>query len=161
MNSYFGNIYKDDDINIMNKNITQRQSLEYCIEQYNGLSFMQRNCIRHEFITIFKQNIFLRILSINKIISKHDDTIMADKISLINYKRIIIGYELDYTFRKDVYSKIQKKTLFIPLYINPYKIVKSMIFYYYLDKKNKKDIENEEQMEIYFKDYNNYDYQYI
>ena len=55
MNSYFGNIYKDDDINIMNKNITQRQSLEYCIEQYNGLSFMQRNCIRHEFITIFKQ----------------------------------------------------------------------------------------------------------
>lgn len=161
MNSYFGNIYKDGDINIMNKNITQRQSLEYCIEQYNGLSFMQRNSIRHEFMTIFKKNIFLRILSINKIISKHDDTIMADKISLINYKRSIIGYELDYTFRKDVYSKIQKKTLFIPLYINPYKLVKSMIFYYYLDKKNKKDIENEEQMEIYFKDYNNYDYQYI
>jgi hypothetical protein len=162
MNSYLASLYKDGDINIMNKNITQRQSLEYCIDQYSGgLSFMQRNSIRYEFMTIFKQNIFLRILSINKIISKHDDTIMADKISLINYKRSIIGYELDYTFRKDVYSKIQKKTLFIPLYINPYQLVKSMIFYYYLDKKNKKDIENEEQMEIYFKDYNNYDYQYI
>jgi len=159
MNSYFGNLFKDGDINIMNKNITQRQSLEYCIDQYSGLSFMQRNSIRHEFMTIFKQNIFLKILSINKVISKHDDTIIADKISLINYNKSIIGYELDYTFRKDVYSKIQKKTLFIPLYINPYQLVKSMIFYYYLDKKNKKDIENEEQMEIYFKDYNNYDYQ--
>lgn len=161
MNSYFGNLFKDGNINIMNKNITQRQSLEYCIDQYNGLSFMQRNSIRHEFMTIFKQNIFLKILSINKVISKHDDTIMADSISLINYKRSIIGYDLDYTFRKDIYSKIQKKTLFIPLYINPYQLVKSMIFYYYLDKKNKKDIENEEQMEIYFKDYNNYDCQYI
>lgn len=161
MNSYLASLYKDGDINIMNKNITQRQSLEYCIDQYSGLSFMQRNSIRYEFMTIFKQNIFLKILSINKVISKHDDTIMADSISLINYKRSIIGYELDYTFRKDVYSKIQKKTLFIPLYINPYQLVKSMIFYYYLDKKNKKDIENEEQMEIYFKDYNNYDCQYI
>lgn len=161
MNSYLASLYKDGDINIMNKNITQRQSLEYCIDQYSGLSFMQRNSIRHEFMIIFKQNIFLKILSINKVISKHDDTIMADSISLINYKRSIIGYDLDYTFRKDVYSKIQKKTLFIPLYINPYQLVKSMIFYYYLDKKNKKDIENEEQMEIYFKDYNNYDYQYI
>lgn len=161
MNSYLASLYKDGDINIMNKNITQRQSLEYCIDQYSGLSFMQRNSIRYEFMTIFKQNIFLKILSINKVISKHDDTIMADSISLINYKRSIIGYELDYTFRKDVYSRIQKKTLFIPLYINPYQLVKSMIFYYYLDKKNKKDIENEEQMEIYFKDYNNYDCQYI
>ena len=140
---------------------TQKDSLEYNINKYNGLSFMQRNSIRYEFINIFKENIFLRIMSFEKIVSKHDNTIMADKISLINYKRSIIGYDLHYTYKKDKYSNIQKKVLFIPLYVYPYQIIKSIIFYYYLDKKNKEYEENEEHIEIYFQDYNNYGYQFI
>ena len=140
---------------------TQKDSLEYNINKYSGLSFMQRNSIRYEFINIFKENIFLRIMSFEKIVSKHDNTIMADKISLINYKRSIIGYDLHYTYKKDKYSNIQKKVLFIPLYVYPYQIIKSIIFYYYLDKKNKEYEENEEHIEIYFQDYNNYGYQFI
>ena len=140
---------------------TQKDSLEYNINKYNGLSFMQRNSIRYEFINIFKENIFLKIMSFEKIVSKHDNTIMADKISLINYKRSIIGYDLHYTYKKDKYSNIQKKVLFIPLYVYPYQIIKSIIFYYYLDKKNKEFEENEEHIEIYFQDYNNYGYQFI
>ena len=122
---------------------------------------MQRNSIRYEFIQIFKENIFLKIMSFEKIVSKHDNTIMADKISLINYKRSIICYDLHYTYKKDKYSNIQKKVLFIPLYVYPYQIIKSIIFYYYLDKKNKEFEENEEHIEIYFQDYNNYGYQFI
>jgi hypothetical protein len=140
---------------------TQTDSLEYNIDKYSDLSFMQRNSIRYEFINIFKQNIFLRIMSFEKIVSKHDNTIMADKISLINYKRSIIGYDLHYTYKKDKYSNIQKNILFIPLYVFPHQIIKSMIFYYYLDKKNKVQEENEEHIEIYFQDYNNYGYQFI
>ena len=140
---------------------TQKDSLEYNINKYSGLSFMQRNSIRYEFINIFKENIFLRIMSFEKIVSKHDNTIMADKISLINYKRSIIGYDLHYTYKKDKYSNIQKKVLFIPLYVYPYQIIKYIIFYYYLDKKNKEYEENEEHIEIYFQDYNNYGYQFI
>ena len=52
---------------------------------------------------------FLRIMSFEKIVSKHDNTIMADKISLINYKRSIIGYDLHYTYKKDKYSNIQNR----------------------------------------------------
>jgi GTP-sensing pleiotropic transcriptional regulator CodY len=141
--------------------LTQRNSLEYNINKYNGLSFMQRNSIRYEFINIFKENIFLKILSFEKILPKHDNTIISDKISLINNNRRIIGYDLHYTYKNDKYSKIQKKTLFIPLYVYPHEIIKLMIFYYYLDKKNKKQEENEENIEIYFQDYNNYDYQFI
>ncbi len=141
--------------------MTQKDSLDYNIDKYSGLSFMQRNSIRYEFINIFKENIFLRIMSFEKIVSKHDNTIMADKISLINYKRSIIGYDLHYTYKKDKYSNIQKKVLFIPLYVFPHQIIKSMIFYYYLDKKNKEYEENEEHIEIYFQDYNNYGYQFI
>ena len=141
--------------------MTQKDSLEYNIDKYSGLSFMQRNSIRYEFINIFKQNIFLRIMSFEKIVSKHDNTIMADKISLINYKRSIIGYDLHYTYKKDKYSNIQKNILFIPLYVYPYQIIRLMIFYYYLDKKNKEHEENEEHIEIYFQDYNNYGYQFL
>ena len=36
-----------------------------------------------------------------------------------------------------------------------------MIFYYYLDEKNNEHEENEEHIEIYFQDYNNYGYQFI
>jgi hypothetical protein len=141
--------------------LTQRNSLEYNINKYNGLSFMQRNSIRYEFINIFKENIYLKIISFEKILPKHDNTIISDKISLINNNRRIIGYDLHYTYKNDKYSKIQKKTLFIPLYVYPYEIIKLMIFYYYLDKKNKKEEENEQNIEIYFQDYNNYDYQFI
>ena len=141
--------------------MTQKDSLEYNIDKYSGLSFMQRNSIRYEFINIFKQNIFLRIMSFEKIVSKHDNTIMADKISLINYKRSIIGYDLHYTYKKDKYSNIQKNILFIPLYVYPYQIIRLMIFYYYFDKKNKEYEENEEHIEIYFQDYNNYGYQFL
>lgn len=140
---------------------TQKDSLEYNIDKYSGLSFMQRNSIRYEFIKIFKENIFLRIMSFEKIISKHDNTIMADKISLINYKRSIIGYDLHYTYKKDKYSNIQKNILFIPLYVFPHQIIRLMIFYYYLDKKNKEYEENDEHIEIYFQNYNNYDYQFV
>jgi len=140
---------------------TQKDSLEYNIDKYSDLSFMQRNSIRYEFIKIFKENIYLKIICFEKIVSKHDNSIMVDKISLINYKRSIIGYDLHYTYKKDKYSNIQKKTLFIPLYVFPHQIIKSMIFYYYLDKKNKEQEENEENIEIYFQDYNNYGYQFI
>ena len=141
--------------------MTQKDSLENNIDKYSGLSFMQRNSIRYEFINIFKQNIFLRIMSFEKIVSKHDNTIMADKISLINYKRSIIGYDLHYTYKKDKYSNIQKNILFIPLYVFPHQIIRLMIFYYYLDKKNKEHEENQEHIEIYFQDYNNYGYQFL
>jgi hypothetical protein len=141
--------------------ITQKDSLEYNINKYNGLSFMQRNSIRYEFIKIFKENIFLKIICFEKIVPKHDNSIMADKISLINYKRSIIGYDLHYTYKKDKYSNIQKNILFIPLYVFPHQIIRLMIFYYYLDKKNKENEENEEHIEIYFQDYNNYGYQFI
>ena len=138
--------------------ITQKDSLESNINKYNGLSFMQRNSIRYEFIKIFEENIFLRIISFEKIVPKHDNSIISDKISLINYKKSIIGYDLHYTYKKDKYTNIQKKVLFIPLYVFPHQIIKSMIFYYFLDNKNKADIENEENIEIYFQDYNNYGY---
>ena len=141
--------------------ITQKDSLENNINKYNGLSFMQRNSIRYEFIKIFEENIFLRIICFDKIVSKHDNSIIADKISLINYKRSIIGHNLHYTYKKDKYSNIQQKVLFIPLYVFPHQIIKSMIFYYFLDKKNKSDIEKEELIEVYFQDYNNYGYQFI
>jgi len=141
--------------------LTQRNSLEYNINKYNGLSFMQRNSIRYEFINIFKENIFLKIISFEKILPKHDNTIISDKISLINNNRPIIGYDLHYTYKNDKYSKLQKKILFIPLYVYPHQIIKLMVFYYYLDKKNKIQEENEEHIEIYFQDYNNYDNQFI
>jgi hypothetical protein len=80
---------------------------------------------------------------------------------LLNYNRSIIGYDLHYTYKKDKYSNIQKRILFIPLYVYPHQIIKSIIFYYYLDKKNKIQEENEENIEIYFENYNNYDYQFI
>jgi len=145
----------------MDMNITQKDSLEYNINKYNGLSFMQRNSIRYEFINIFKENIFMKILSFDKIIPKHDNTIITDEILLLNYKKNIIGYDLYYAYKKDKYSNIKKKVLFIPLYVYPHQIIKSIIFYYYLDKKNKKDKENEEHIEIYFQDYNNYGYQFL
>ena len=141
--------------------ITQKDSLEYNINKYNGLSFMQRNSIRYEFIKIFKENIFLKIICFEKIVPKHDNSIISDKLSLINYKRSIIGYDLHYTYKKDKYSNIQKNILFIPLYVFPHQIIKLMIFYYYLDEKNKEHEENEEHIEIYFQDYNNYGYQFI
>jgi len=140
---------------------TQRDSLEYNIDKYSGLSFMQRNSIRYEFIKIFKENIYLKIIFFEKILSKHDNTINCDKLSLINNNRSIIGYDLHYTYKNDKYSNIQKKTLFIPLYVYPFQLIKSMIFYYYLDKKNKEQEEKEENIEIYFQDYNNYGYQFI
>ena len=126
---------------------TQKDSLEYNINKYNGLSFMQRNSIRYEFINIFKENIFLKIICFEKILPKYDNR--------------IIGYDLHYTYKKDKYSNIQRKTLFIPLYVFPHQIIRLIIFYYYLDKKNKEQEENEEHIEIYFQDYNNYDYQFI
>jgi hypothetical protein len=134
---------------------TQKDSLEYNINKYNGLSFMQRNSIRYEFINIFKENIFLKIICFEKVLPKYN------KLLLLNYKKNIIGYDLHYTYKRDKYSKIQKNTLFIPLYVYPHQIIKSIIFYYYLDKKNKKEEEQEENIEIYFQDYNNYDYQCI
>jgi hypothetical protein len=134
---------------------TQKDSLEYNINKYNGLSFIQRNSIRYEFINIFKENIFLKIICFDKILPKYD------KLLLLNYKKNIIGYDLHYTYKRDKYSNIQKKILFIPLYVYPHQIIKSIIFYYYLDKKNKKEEEQEENIEIYFQDYNNYDYQFI
>ena len=134
---------------------TQKDSLEYNINKYNGLSFMQRNSIRYEFINIFKENIFLKIICFDKILPKYD------KLLLLNYKKNIIGYDLHYTYKRDKYSNIQKKILFIPLYVYPHQIIKSIIFYYYLDKKNKKEEEQEENIEIYFQDYNNYGYQFI
>jgi hypothetical protein len=140
---------------------TQRNSLEYNIDKYSGLSFMQRNSIRYEFIKIFKENIYLKIICFDKILPKYDNTINSDKLSLINNNRSIIGYDLHYTYKKDKYSNIQKNILFIPLYVYPFQLIKSMIFYYYLDKKNKKQEENEENIEIYFQDYNNYDNQFI
>ena len=136
--------------------ITQKDSLEYNINKYNGLSFMQRNSIRYEFINIFKENIYLKIISFDKILPKHDNTIIIDEL-LLNYNKSIIGYDLHYTYKRDKYSKIQKKTLFIPLYVYPFQLIKLMIFYYYLDKKNKIQEENEENIEIYFENYNNYD----
>ena len=136
-------------------NKTQKDSLEYNINKYNGLSFMQRNSIRYEFINIFKENIFLKIICFEKVLPKYD------KLLLLNYKKNIIGYDLHYTYKRDKYSNIQKKILFIPLYVYPHQIIKSIIFYYYLDKKNKIQEEQEENIEIYFQDYNNYDYQCI
>jgi hypothetical protein len=140
---------------------TQRNSLEYNIDKYSGLSFMQRNSIRYEFIKIFKENIYLKIMFFDKILPKHDNIINSDKLSLINNNRSIIGYDLHYTYKKDKYTNIQKNILFIPLYVYPFQLIKSMIFYYYLDKKNKIQEENEENIEIYFQDYNNYDNQFI
>ena len=136
---------------------TQRDSLEHNINKYEGLSFMQRNSIRYEFINIFKENIYLKIMSFDKILPKHDNTIIIDEL-LLNYNKNIIGYDLHYTYKRDKYSKIQKKTLFIPLYVYPFQLITSMIFYYYLDKKNKIQEENEENIEIYFENYNNYDH---
>ena len=135
---------------------TQRESLEHNINKYEGLSFMQRNSIRYEFINIFKENIYLKIISFDKILPKHDNTIIIDEL-LLNYNKNIIGYDLHYTYKRYKYSKIQKNILFIPLYVFPFKLIKSMIFYYYLDKKNKIQEENEEHIEIYFENYNNYD----
>ena len=44
---------------------TQKDSLEYNIDKYSDLSFMQRNSIRYEFIKIFINSYLILFLCIN------------------------------------------------------------------------------------------------
>jgi len=133
--------------------MSQKESLEYCIKKYDELTFLQRNNIRYYFIDIFKENKYLKVYLFEKIIPKYDYTITSEK--LLNQN--ILGYEVVYLYKNDKNALLEKNSIFLPKYITPYKIIKSMIFYFFLKKYEDNDDSNDEMTE-YFMNYNNYKY---
>jgi hypothetical protein len=136
--------------------MSQKESLEHCIKKQDELTFLQRNNIRYYFIDIFKENKYLKVYLFEKIVPKYDYKITSEK--LLNQN--IIGYNVVYLYKTDKNALLEKNTIFIPKYIFPYKIIKSMIFYFFLEKYEDNDDNNDEMTE-YFMNYNNYKYGYI
>jgi hypothetical protein len=132
--------------------MSQKESLEYCIKKQNELTFLQRNNIRYYFIDIFKENKYLKVYLFEKIIPKYDNTITSEK--LLNQN--ILGYEVVYLYKNDKNALLEKNSIFLPKYISPFKIIKSMIFYLFLEKYE----DNEDEITEYFMNYNNYKYGY-
>jgi len=133
--------------------MSQKESLEYCIKKHDELTFSQRNNIRYYFIDIFKENKYLKVYLFEKIIPKYDNTITSEK--LLNQN--ILGYEVVYLYKNDKNALLEKNSIFLPKYISPFKIIKSMIFYLFLEKYQ----DNDDEITEYFMNYNNYKYNYL
>ena len=133
--------------------MSQKESLEYCIKKHHELTFSQRNNIRYYFIDIFKENKYLKVYLFEKIIPKYDNTITSEK--LLNQN--ILGYEVVYLYKNDKNALLEKNSIFLPKYISPFKIIKSMIFYLFLEKYQ----DNDDEITEYFMNYNNYKYNYL
>jgi len=137
--------------------MSQKESIEYCIKKQDDLTFLQRNNIRYYFIDIFKENKYLKVYLFEKIVPKYDYTITSEK--LLNQN--IIGYDVIYLYKSNKNALLEKNSIFIPKYIFPYKIIKSMIFYFFLEKYEDNDNDSNDEMTEYFMNYNNYKYGYV
>ena len=135
--------------------MSQKESIEYCIKKHDELTFSQRNNIRYYFIDIFKENKYLKVYLFEKIVPKYDYKITSEK--LLNQN--IIGYEVVYLYKSNKNALLEKNSIFIPKYIFPYKIIKSILFYFFLEKYEDNDNDSNDEMTEYFMNYNNYKYE--
>ena len=122
------------------------ECIEYNLSLFEDLTFMERNIIRYVFMKQIMNNYEIKISHIENFIPIY-----------INNK--ISHYKLSYLYKKNIKETLLRISIDTPIYINPYKILKTSLFFICLKIKEKFQKEDKPLDEIhteYFMNYENY-----